>query len=198
MPRDVGLVHGAHVLDAAAHAARRGRCAARPIRWRVARPLRQPRQQPRLAGGAAAPGARRPGAQAALPPRPGLLREIAQFLHIQRTPGNGGHGRTRLQQLFARAGRLRAALLRPGPPHAHTARHRALQLHLSLVLPRQLPQLHAHARAARVSVRRCADSPQERSPLAHPDTFPPSPSSNNPRSSYVRDHFSHLLLPGDS
>lgn len=73
VPRDVGLVHGAHVLDAAAHAARSGRRATRQIRWSLARTLRQPRQQPRLAGRAAAPGARRPRAQAAVPPRPRLL-----------------------------------------------------------------------------------------------------------------------------
>lgn len=73
VPRDVGLVHGAHVLDAAAHAACSGRRATRQIRWRLARTVRQPRQQPRLAGRAAALGARRPRAQAALPPRPRLL-----------------------------------------------------------------------------------------------------------------------------
>lgn len=57
VPWDVGLLHRAHVLDAATHAARGGRRAARPLRWRLARPLRQPRQQPRVTRGAAAPRA---------------------------------------------------------------------------------------------------------------------------------------------
>ena len=97
VPRDVGLMHGAHVLDAAAHAARSGRRAAGPLRRRLARPLRQPRQQPCIAGGTAAPGAGGPGSQASLAPRPRLLREIAQLLHVQRTPGYRGHGGARLQ-----------------------------------------------------------------------------------------------------
>uniref|UniRef100_A0A8B9EMF1 Protein Wnt n=2 Tax=Neognathae TaxID=8825 RepID=A0A8B9EMF1_ANSCY len=152
VPRHVGLVHRAHVLDAAAHLPRRGRRPQGPLRRRLAGHLRQQGQQPGLAGGAAPPGAREPGAQAALAPRPRLLREVAQLLHLQREDGDGGHGRALLQQLLAGAGRVRAAVLRARVPHADPARHRALQLHLPLVLPRQLPELHQHPGAARVPV----------------------------------------------
>ena len=153
MPRHVGLLHRANLLDAPAHLPSRGRRPQGSLRRRLQGHLRQQRQQPSLQGGAAPPGTRKPGPQTSVAPRFGLFREVAQFLHVQREDGDGGDGGAGVQQLLPGLGRLRAALLRPGVPHSHPARHRALQLHLPLVLPRQLPQLHQHAGAARVPVR---------------------------------------------
>ena len=58
------------------------------------------------------------------------------------------------------------------------------------MLQRQLPQLHAHARTARVPVRRCADSapgstllkptPRFTTGTSDPDLRPPRPSSHTP------------------
>lgn len=74
VPRHVGLLHRAHLLDAPAQLPHSGRLPEGPLRRGLKSGLRQQREQPRLPPcPPPAPGAREPGSQAAVRHGPGLF-----------------------------------------------------------------------------------------------------------------------------
>lgn len=145
VPRHVGLLHRADLLDAPAQLPRGGRLPQGPLRRRLPSRLRQQGKQPRLSPSQPeTPGARKPGSQAPVVHGLGLLREIAKFLLLQRKKRNPGDVRQDVQQHISGPGWVRAALLRTRVQDADRDGDRTLPLHLPLVLSRQLLELHQH------------------------------------------------------
>lgn len=154
VPRDVGLVHGEDLLDAAAELPLCGRRVEGPLRRRVAG-----HDAERWPGGACA-AERRGAAQGAAPrplpipaaaaqPRPqvagqqgpGVPRVVARVLREESAARHPRHARARLQRHQHRRRRVRPHVLRPRLPDWDYVRGGTVQLHLPLVLRGEMQKL---------------------------------------------------------
>lgn len=151
VPRHVGFLHRAHLLDATSQLPHSGGLPEGSLWWGITSCLCQQGEQPCLSPSQPpTSGAWEPSSQAAIRHGPGLFREITKLLLLQWQDWHHGNFRKDVQQLLSRPGRMRAVVLRTWVQDSDWERDRALPLHLPLVLSCQLLELYKHTNFASV------------------------------------------------